>query len=185
MPEVPARRPAHPRRPPAHKSVSLRHSSPPGPQGSSFRSVVQHHGGFMSSNQANPPSSSDSKDHSSSVDSKPAHTKKSSGESSNADKWFERSNNQVKANTSNLADSTFLDASGDGCIKHKQMSLHSSSETPHPRPHPMSRKSGERSSMRRHQCSRTDPASRTWIPKEAVLRTFEASSTTSRLRTKT
>ncbi|KAF2102017.1 hypothetical protein NA57DRAFT_24090, partial [Rhizodiscina lignyota] len=93
----------HPRRPPAHKSVSLRHSISPGPQAPPTASRPQHRGRIPSSDLANPSSSDDSKQPSS-ADSKPEHRKESSGESSNADKWFERSNNQVKANASNLAD---------------------------------------------------------------------------------
>lgn len=64
-------RPPHPRRPPAHQSVSLYHS-PDSSQTPSSR-------------------------HSSPSSLKPLVGKDSSGESSNADKWFDKSNNHVTA----------------------------------------------------------------------------------------
>ncbi|KAK7532846.1 frequency clock protein [Phyllosticta citribraziliensis] len=77
---------AHPRRPPAHKSVSLLHS--PG----KFRrhedvDVLSHSSSTVpSSDRANPPSPGSSK---------PLSKKESSGETSDAGKWFESSNNNV------------------------------------------------------------------------------------------
>ncbi|KAF1979495.1 hypothetical protein BU23DRAFT_99001 [Bimuria novae-zelandiae CBS 107.79] len=90
--------PPHPRRPPAHQSVSLRHSPPtPGapPKAPTF---YQPHTTIVSSpnagasNKANPPSSVSSKF-------RVQSNKDSSGESSDAGKWFESSNNAVQSNT--------------------------------------------------------------------------------------
>lgn len=71
----------HPRRPPAHQSVSLRHSPPSSPN--------------AASDKANPPSS---------VSPKMASNKHSSGESSDAGKWFERTNNLARQSTAADAD---------------------------------------------------------------------------------
>lgn len=98
MADVSGNRPNNPRRPPAHRSVSLRHSLSPHPETKpSSTTRLQHRSRVPSSNQANPPSSNDSN---------PEIRKESSGESSNAEKWFERSNNDVQANTSNVSDGT-------------------------------------------------------------------------------
>jgi len=70
----------HPRRPPAHKSVSLRHSPPTSPN--------------PASDKANPPSISPKL---------PAH-KQSSGESSDAGRWFETTNNNVQQSATTLSD---------------------------------------------------------------------------------
>jgi hypothetical protein len=89
----------HPRRPPAHKSVSLRHSPPAGlpSKAPSFRQSQTTSLGSSNapaSDQANPPSS-----HSPRLQS----NKHSSGESSDAGKWFDTANAQ-KSNAS-FADS--------------------------------------------------------------------------------
>jgi len=85
--------PANPRRAPANKSVSLLHSTYP------HGRRVRHGQAGPASIQANPlPTSS----------SKPNPQKDSSGESSNADKWFESSNNNVPDVTSTLVDSTLV-----------------------------------------------------------------------------
>lgn len=88
----------HSRRPPAHKSVSLLHS--PGkrkyvddladPRLSRTSSNVP------SSDRANPPSPGSSK---------PGTKKESSGEVSDAGKWFETSNNNISQNSTGFVDS--------------------------------------------------------------------------------
>ncbi|KAF1356500.1 frequency clock protein [Delphinella strobiligena] len=104
-------RPPHPRRPPAHRSVSLLHSprtSPP-----SRRSHIQpkdnkNLGSKETSDQSGsspddtkPGVYSTGSGESSSADtnSRPVICKDSSGESSNADKWFDKSNNDVSNTT--------------------------------------------------------------------------------------
>jgi len=74
----------HPRRPPAHKSVSLRHS--PSTQDSTF--TGEKHLGTVKSNQKQV-----SRHERLSL--RPGTQKYSSGESSNAERWFEDSNNNV------------------------------------------------------------------------------------------
>ncbi|KAF2687815.1 hypothetical protein K458DRAFT_440602 [Lentithecium fluviatile CBS 122367] len=80
---------SHPRRPPAHKSVSLRHSPPAGlpPKAVLFRQSQPTSPGSPNpaSDQANPPSS---------ISPKFQCNKHSSGESSDAGKWFENTNAQ-------------------------------------------------------------------------------------------
>lgn len=93
-------RSTHPRRPPAHKSVSLRHSPPANPQRAA--STVAAGGGRQSttlstspngpaSDQANPPSSISPRLH---------LNNHSSGESSDAAGWFEKTNNDMSHDAS-------------------------------------------------------------------------------------
>ncbi|KAK7613111.1 frequency clock protein-domain-containing protein [Phyllosticta paracitricarpa] len=78
---------AHPRRPPAHKSVSLLHSPPGKNRQIENVDVLSHSSSNVpSSDRANPPSPGSSK---------PLSKKESSGETSDAGKWFESSNNNV------------------------------------------------------------------------------------------
>ncbi|KAF1949313.1 hypothetical protein CC80DRAFT_529547 [Byssothecium circinans] len=92
---------AHPRRPPAHQSVSLRHSPPA--TGAPLKAPTFHAPPTASvdspnataSNKANPPSSVSLQDQS---------NKYSSGESSDAGKWFESSNNNALQTNASFAD---------------------------------------------------------------------------------
>ncbi|KAL1384773.1 frequency clock protein [Phyllosticta capitalensis] len=77
---------AHPRRPPAHRSVSLLHSQPKNVAGEDADAISQSSSNVPSSDRANPPSTGSSK---------PVSKKESSGETSDAGKWFESSNNNV------------------------------------------------------------------------------------------
>ncbi|KAF2495535.1 hypothetical protein BU16DRAFT_539477 [Lophium mytilinum] len=82
---------SHPRRPPPHKSVSLRHTPPLGWSNVQLSRVPTGRPSLPSptgprSDRANPPSS---------VSPNLRTHKQSSGESSDAGKWFERSNNNV------------------------------------------------------------------------------------------
>ncbi|KAF2195413.1 hypothetical protein K469DRAFT_544991 [Zopfia rhizophila CBS 207.26] len=84
----------HPRRPPAHQSVSLRHC-PPAPRRSKTalhppQSTLQSSPNDPASNKANPPSSVSPK----------INNIQSSGESSDAGKWFENTNNAVQSHAS-------------------------------------------------------------------------------------
>ncbi|KAL1597227.1 hypothetical protein SLS60_008809 [Paraconiothyrium brasiliense] len=116
----PQRQTPHPRRPPAHKSVSLRHSPPA--TGAPPKAPTFYHPSTASvespnvgaSDKANPPSS---------VSPQVLSNKNSSGESSDAGKWFENTNNAVQSNNNLENDPPFF--------------LHnsSSSETP-PEGHP-------------------------------------------------
>jgi hypothetical protein len=86
----------HPRRPPAHKSVSLRHSP-----GSGSRSRVKQQSSTLSSptlasDKANPPSS---------LSPQLLSNKHSSGESSDAGQWFEKINNNASQSKSSFVDS--------------------------------------------------------------------------------
>lgn len=91
----------HPRRPPAHKSVSLLHS-PPGKR-------TREHGAESQlsrastdlplSDRANPPSPGSCR---------PTTKKESSGEVSDAGKWFETSNNHISQNSASFMDSGFF-----------------------------------------------------------------------------
>ncbi|KAF2650938.1 hypothetical protein K491DRAFT_707302 [Lophiostoma macrostomum CBS 122681] len=91
----------HPRRPPAHKSVSLRHSPPVAsarktgyfPQPTSLSSLTA-----PASDKANPPSTVSPKANVSDVN------KQSSGESSDAGKWFENTNNDAKQSSTSFMD---------------------------------------------------------------------------------
>ncbi|KAK8206761.1 hypothetical protein M8818_004595 [Zalaria obscura] len=87
----------HPRRPPAHRSVSLLHS----PKRESTSIATATKVPQPSAKQAQPRSNSDSSDSSL----KPPISKDDSGESSNADKWFEKSNNNVSGNAASFTDS--------------------------------------------------------------------------------
>ncbi|OAL45034.1 hypothetical protein IQ07DRAFT_232063 [Pyrenochaeta sp. DS3sAY3a] len=80
----------HPRRPPAHKSVSLRHSPPAASSSAKPKATRQPTtvgSPNPASDQANPPSS---------VSPKLNPNKYSSGESSDAGKWFETTNNNAE-----------------------------------------------------------------------------------------
>lgn len=91
----PRRETPHPRRPPAHKSVSLRHSPPA--SGIPAKAPTFYHPqtttvsspNVGASDKANPPSSTSPQIQS---------NKNSSGESSDAGKWFENTNNAVQSN---------------------------------------------------------------------------------------
>ncbi|KAL6707846.1 hypothetical protein ACN47E_003746 [Coniothyrium glycines] len=88
----------HPRRPPAHRSVSLRHSPPPDRTASNRR--IQRQSTALSSpnpasDRANPPSSLSPKLH---------NNKQSSGESSDAGRWFETTNNNAKQSNASFTD---------------------------------------------------------------------------------
>ncbi|KAF2240820.1 hypothetical protein BU26DRAFT_404472, partial [Trematosphaeria pertusa] len=90
----------HPRRPPAHKSVSLRHSPPvPGrpPAAPTFYQPLTSLSSpnAPASDKANPPSSASTKVQS---------NKLSSGESSDAGKWFENTNNNAVQSNASFAD---------------------------------------------------------------------------------
>lgn len=106
--------PRHPRRPPAHQSVSLRHSPPASrqlPQAPTFHqkttSPSQSSQNAPASDKVNPPSS---------VSPKAPYNRYSSGESSDAGKWFESSNNNVVQSNASFADDTpfFLRNSSSG-----------------------------------------------------------------------
>jgi hypothetical protein len=88
----------HPRRPPAHKSVSLRHS----PQASGSKSRAQQASTLSSptlaSDKANPPSS---------VSPQLFSNKHSSGESSDAGQWFEKTNNDASQSKDSFVDSEY------------------------------------------------------------------------------
>ncbi|KAH7080674.1 frequency clock protein [Paraphoma chrysanthemicola] len=88
----------HPRRPPAHRSVSLRHSPPPvGRIGSKVgldRQPTNLSSPNPASDKANPPSASP----------KLLSNKHSSGESSDAGKWFETTNNNARQNSASFVD---------------------------------------------------------------------------------
>ncbi|KAF2213605.1 hypothetical protein CERZMDRAFT_111252 [Cercospora zeae-maydis SCOH1-5] len=94
--------PSHPRRPPPHRSVSLRHSpqsrkSPKESDSSSDNSVP----GATDGKKTN---SNGSKDSSGSPSSLQPPGRDSSGESSNAEQWFQKSNNHVHGNSASFAD---------------------------------------------------------------------------------
>ncbi|KAH7064711.1 frequency clock protein [Macrophomina phaseolina] len=88
---------AHPRRPPAHKSVSLLHS--PGKRKHGDDNPEYHlsrtSSSVPSSERANPPSPGSSK---------PCTKKESSGEVSDAGKWFETSNNNISQHSASFVD---------------------------------------------------------------------------------
>ncbi|KAL1639018.1 hypothetical protein SLS58_008346 [Diplodia intermedia] len=87
----------HPRRPPAHKSVSLLHS--PGKRkhadDSADPRLSRTSSNVPSSDRANPPSPGSSR---------PGTKKESSGEVSDAGKWFESSNNNISQNDTGFVD---------------------------------------------------------------------------------
>ncbi|KAL1310933.1 hypothetical protein AAFC00_001156 [Neodothiora populina] len=105
-------RPVHPRRPPAHMSVSLLHSPRVGKPASPLQQTWNHDadpcdtapdGMKDRSDQSSDNSISASNDKSSSQ-SRPLVSKDDSGESSNADKWFDNSNNDAAAHNADLDD---------------------------------------------------------------------------------
>lgn len=105
---VPPQKTPHPRRPPAHKSVSLRHSPPSSAGFSSKAPILQQHQptalsspNAPASDKANPPSS---------VSPKITSNKHSSGESSDAGKWFENTNNNALQSNASFADSKLRSA---------------------------------------------------------------------------
>ena len=82
-------RPPHPRRPPAQRSVSLRHNHGPSPDSKNSKSTqTEASSGSPSSN-------------------KPNVSKADSGESSNADKWFDGANNNADGKNSTIIDSEY------------------------------------------------------------------------------
>jgi hypothetical protein len=85
---------SHPRRPPAHKSVSLLHgASGKTPHPEKFRGkILLPNRVDLSPSSSSIPTPSDNKTG-------------SSGESSNADKWFEKTNNNVRTRSTDLMDS--------------------------------------------------------------------------------
>lgn len=93
MPSIEQRQLSHlnPRRQPAHRSVSLRHS-PKSALRASATSILK-----PQSTAANPSAGSNSDGSPSSL--RPLNGRGSSGESSNADKWFDQSNNDVRDNS--------------------------------------------------------------------------------------
>ncbi|RAR09100.1 frequency clock protein [Stemphylium lycopersici] len=98
---------SHPRRPPAHKSVSLRHSPPP-PSVLGFQAKEQpttRSSPTLASDKANPPSSVSPQLHS---------NKNSSGESSDAGQWFEKTNNRASQSKASFVDSNLGKLGTDG-----------------------------------------------------------------------
>jgi hypothetical protein len=87
----------HPRRPPAHKSVSLRHSPPAsGPTWRVAQQASTLSSPTLASDKANPPSS---------VSPQFLSNKHSSGESSDAGQWFEKTNNKASQSKGSFVDS--------------------------------------------------------------------------------
>lgn len=80
-------RPPHPRRPPAQRSVSLRHYNGPSPG-------AKNTGSSQTEGSSTSPSSN-----------KPNVSKADSGESSNADKWFDGANNNADGKNITALDS--------------------------------------------------------------------------------
>ena len=90
---------SHPQRPPAHKSVSSRHTPPNSHSNISNyyqRAPSQTSYTIPSSDQANPPSGASPR---------PPNHRQSSGESSDAGKWFENSNNNIMQSNPSFVDS--------------------------------------------------------------------------------
>lgn len=104
-------RPPHPRRPPAHRSVSLLHSprtsaplrrnyiQPKDNQNPGPREASDQSGSSPDDTKPGVYSNYSGESSSADTNSRPLVFKDSSGESSNADKWFDKSNNDV-SNTS-------------------------------------------------------------------------------------
>jgi len=103
------------RRPPAHRSVSLRHSPlkvAPSPTIQNLKSAAAPYTATQTGNNTNVDSngtnSSNSNSNSNSDGSpsslRPLNGRGSSGESSNADTWFNQSNNQVRGTSTSYAD---------------------------------------------------------------------------------
>jgi len=86
----------HPRRPPAHKSVSLRHSPPPATTKRHVREHTTRSSPTLASDRANPPSSTSPQ---------LLSNKNSSGESSDAGQWFEKTNNKANQSKTSFVDS--------------------------------------------------------------------------------
>ncbi|KAF1835051.1 hypothetical protein BDW02DRAFT_588477 [Decorospora gaudefroyi] len=87
---------AHPRRPPAHKSVSLRHSPPAsGPKPHLAERCSAPSSPTLASDKANPPSTASPQ---------PLSNKYSSGESSDAARWFETTNNKASQSKASFVD---------------------------------------------------------------------------------
>ncbi|KAB2098717.1 hypothetical protein AG0111_0g13044 [Alternaria gaisen] len=91
---IPATAPSHPRRPPAHRSVSLRHSPPASKRNAKAPATTQSSPN-LASDKANPPSS---------VSPQLLSNKASSGESSDAGQWFEKTNNTASHGKSSFVD---------------------------------------------------------------------------------
>jgi hypothetical protein len=128
----PASRQLHHRRPPAHKSVSLRHSptnSQVGTKDAVGRPPTTLSSAEHASDKANPPS----------VSPKFLSNKYSSGESSDAGKWFESTNNNAGQSTASFTDSECAYRNKRPLLTTiLQMNLHSSSATlRHQRHHQM------------------------------------------------
>ena len=108
-PEQPNRVPSgHPRRPPAHRSVSLKHSSqsrksPKESDTSSDNSASRATAGKENDSNASKDSSG-SKNSNGSPSSLQPLGRNSSGESSNAEQWFQASNNDVHDTSMSFAD---------------------------------------------------------------------------------
>ncbi|CAN9451880.1 unnamed protein product [Alternaria alternata] len=91
---IPAAAQSHPRRPPAHQSVSLRHS-PHNSKRKVKASTTTQSSPNLASDKANPPSS---------VSPQLLSNKTSSGESSDAGQWFEKTNNTASHGKSSFVD---------------------------------------------------------------------------------
>jgi hypothetical protein len=89
------------RRPPAHRSVSLRHS-PPQPTSAIRNFQTQHTVPRSGRASTQTEVTSGSEDSPSSL--RPLNGRGSSGESSNADQWFDQSNNAIRDNSNSYAD---------------------------------------------------------------------------------
>lgn len=115
-PSLPRRQntPSNPRRPPAHLSVSLVHgrslmSAQPHPSHSYISKPSSPNKLPAGEQQAAHPSHATGNDRNRPDDQRPGYSKKqSSGESSNADRWFETSNNDVAATNASLMDGELL-----------------------------------------------------------------------------
>lgn len=115
----------HPRRAPAHKSVSLRHSPAVDRQSTGLSSPS------VASDKANPPSVS-------SISPQLLANKNSSGESSDAGRWFETTNNNALQSSASFVDSPWfnlkqLKTSADLCLSDEppfSLRNSSSSQTP-------------------------------------------------------
>jgi hypothetical protein len=88
---IPAAAQSHPRRPPAHRSVSLRHSPPASSKRKVKASTTTQSSPNLASDKANPPQL--------------LSNKTSSGESSDAGQWFEKTNNTASHGKSSFVDS--------------------------------------------------------------------------------
>ena len=93
---IPATAQSHPRRPPAHQSVSLRHSPLASSKRKAKASTTTQSSPNLASDKANPPSS---------VSPQLLSNKTSSGESSDAGQWFEKTNNTASHGKSSFVDS--------------------------------------------------------------------------------